>query len=99
MCAILYLSIGDALICFAKGSFFDQVIRLYLQKACYHVFVHFHDDAEIVKVAVVGCCEDRDEFSACKELIAIFLDLMRPTYQIDVVFLIEVFDNYLAKGV
>ena len=82
-----------------ERSFSNQVIRLNLQKAGDHVFVHLHDDSEVVEVAVVRCCEDRHQFSTSKELVPVFLHLMRSADQVDVVLLIEVLHNDFSKSV
>ena len=77
----------------------NQVIRLYLQEACDHVFVDLHDDPQIVEIAVVGRCKDGDQLSASEELEPILLDLVRPADQVQVVLLVEVLDYYLPKSV
>lgn len=70
-----------------------------LHEGCDHVRLDFHDDAEVVEVTVVGRREYRNEVTVGKELVPILLDLMGAAYQIDVVLLIEVFDDNFAEGV
>lgn len=76
-----------------------KVIRLYLKEAGDHVLIHFHDDSHVVEVTVVCGCEDCYELATRKELVTILLDLMCTTDQIQIILLVEVLDDYLAKGV
>jgi hypothetical protein len=82
-----------------QGSLSYQIVWLYLQKAGDHILVHLHDHSKIVKVTIIGCSENCYKFSSRKEFIAVFLDLMSSTYEVDVVFLIEVLNYYFAKSV
>jgi len=76
-----------------------EVIRLYLQEARDHILIYLHDDSHVVEVAVISCCENCDEFSTGKELVTIFLNLMGTTNQVQIILLVEVFDDHLSKGV
>ena len=70
-----------------------------LQEARDHFLVDFHDDAEVVKVAIISRREYCDEFAARKEVVAILLHLMSAANQVQVVLLIEILDNDLAERV
>lgn len=85
--------------CLVEGGSPDEVVWLNLHEGCDHVRLDFHDDAEVVEVTVVGRREYRHEVTVGKELVPILLDLMGAAYQIDVVLLIEVFDDNFAEGV
>jgi len=82
-----------------KSCLANQVIRLYLQEARDHVLVYLHDHTQVVEVAVIGCCEDRHQFSASEELVAVFLDLVSAANQINVILLVEVLHDNFAERV
>ena len=63
-----------------KSCFSNQVIWLYLKKACDHIFINFHNHTEVVKVTIICGCKNCNQLSASKELIAIFLNLMCSAY-------------------
>ena len=81
------------------GSLPYKVIRLYLKEAGHHVLVYLHDDSHVVEVAIVCCGKDCHEFSTGKELVTIFLDLMSAANQVEIIFLIEIFNNDFTKSV
>lgn len=70
-----------------------------LQEARDHFLVYFHDDAKVVKIAIIGGRENSDEFAACEEVVTILLYLMGAANQVQIVLLIEVLDDDLAERV
>ena len=70
-----------------------------MQEARDHFLVYFHDDAKVVKIAIISGRENGDEVGAGEEVVTILLHLMRAANQVQIVLLVEVLDDDLAERV
>ena len=77
----------------------DHVVRLNLEEARHHVPIDLHDDAQIIKVAIICRGENSDQFSTGEELEAVLLHLVSAADQIEIILLVEIFDDNFAKRV
>ena len=62
--------------------------------------IHRHQCPRVIKfAAVIGRAKHCDQRAATEKLISVFYHLVRPTDQIDVIFLEEALDDRLAKSI
>lgn len=82
-----------------KGRLSDEVVGLNLQERGHHVLVNLHYDAQVVEIAIVCGREDCHEVPTGKKLVAVFLHLVCATNQVQVIFVVEVLDDYFTESV
>ena len=91
---LIYLSTSLIHSCFTY-----QIIWLNLEETCDHISIYFHNYTHIIKITIVCCCENCHKFTSCKKFVAVFLNLMSSTNQIEIIFLIKVSHNNFSKSI
>jgi len=99
VCCSLSWRCGSALgAAISSSEVLPLICRLENLKAAHESFINAHHSARVVKfTAVVWCAEESDKLAALEELIAIFYDLMRTTDEINIMLLVKLSNNLLAK--
>ena len=91
---LVYLPTSLIHSCFAY-----KIIWLNLEETCNHICIYFHNYTHIIEITIIRCCENCHKFTSSKKFIAVFLNLMSSTNQIQIIFLIKVSHNNFSKSI